>query len=166
MGGWALVQVDGHAEAGAALLDRALTLNPNMTGAWNVGGWTKIYLGEPNQAIEYFARAIRLNPLDPLLPRMQTGVAAAQFLAGRYKEAALSAENALRQHPNDMHLLRVAAASHAMAEQIIDAKKFIARITQLDPALRLSGVAKLAPCRRPEDVSRYVDGMRRAGLPE
>ena len=30
-GGWALVQVPGYVEEGAALIDRALTLNPNMT---------------------------------------------------------------------------------------------------------------------------------------
>src|SRR5262245_9385250 len=87
--GWALVQTSGYAEAGGAMIDRALTLNPNMTAAWLVGGWTKIYLGEPDKAIDYFARAIRLNPLDPLIPRMHTGTAAAQFLSGRYKEAAL-----------------------------------------------------------------------------
>ena len=69
------------------MIDRALALNPNMTGAWNVGGWAKIYLGAPDKAIDYFRRAIRLNPLDPLIPRMHTGVAAAQFLAGQYKEA-------------------------------------------------------------------------------
>jgi TolB-like protein/class 3 adenylate cyclase/Tfp pilus assembly protein PilF len=164
--GWALVQVEGQAEAGAAMLDRALMLNPNITAAWTVGGWTKIYLGESGKAAEYFAHAIRLNPLDPLVARMHTGIAAAQFLAGHYKEAALSAESSLRQHPNDQPLLRVAAASHALAGQITDAKRNIARICHLDPALRLSRVAALAPCRRPEDVAKYVEGMRKAGLPE
>jgi TolB-like protein len=164
--GWALVQTSSYAEAGAAMIDRALTLNPNIPAAWLLGGWTKIYLGAPETAIGFFARAIRLNPLDPLIARMHTGIAAAQFLAGHYKEAALSAETALRQHPNDLPLLRVAAASHALAEQMPDAKRNIARICHLNPALRLSGIAELAPCRRPEDVSRYVEGMRRAGLPE
>jgi tetratricopeptide (TPR) repeat protein len=165
-GGWALVQISSDAEAGGAMIDRALALNPNMTGAWNVGGWAKIYLGAPDKAIDYFRRAIRLNPLDPLIPRMHTGVAAAQFLAGQYKEAAASAENALRQHPNDQILLRMAAASHALAGQTADAQKALARVQHLNPALRLSKIAELAPCRRPEDVAKYVEGMRKAGLPE
>jgi TolB-like protein/class 3 adenylate cyclase len=164
--GWALVQTNSDAEAGAAMIDRALTLNPNITAAWLVGGWTKIYLGESNKAIGYFERAIRLNPLDPLIARMQTGIAAAQFLAGQYQEAAVSAENGLRQHPNDLPLLRVAAASHALAGQMMDAEKHMGRIRHLDPTLRLSRAAALAPCRRADDVSRYVEGMRRAGLPE
>jgi adenylate cyclase len=164
--GWALVQTNSDAEAGAAMIDRALTLNPNITAAWLVGGWTKIYLGESNKAIGYFERAIRLNPLDPLIARMQTGIAAAQFLAGQYQEAAVSAENGLRQHPNDLPLLRVAAASRALAGQMMDAEKHMGRIRHLDPTLRLSRVAALAPCRRADDISRYVEGMRRAGLPE
>jgi len=165
--GWALVhQTNSDAETGAAMIDRALTLNPNITAAWLVGGWTKILLGESNKAIGYFERAIRLNPLDPLIARMQTGIAAAQFLAGQYQEAAVSAENGLRQHPNDLPLLRVAAASHALAGQMMDAEKHIGRIRHLDPTLRLSRVAALAPCRRADDVSRYIEGMRRAGLPE
>jgi len=148
------------------MLDRALTLNPNMTAAWHVGGWTKIYLGQSNKAIEYFVRAIRLNPLDPVMPRTHTGIAAAQFIAGRYQEAAVSAENGLLQHPNNLALLRVAAASHALSGQMTDAEKYMGRIRQLDPTLRLSRVAALAPCRRADDVARYVEGMRKAGLPE
>jgi adenylate cyclase len=76
-GGWALVQVAGSVEEGAAALNRALTLNPNMTSAWLLSGWTKIYIGEPDEAIEHFGPAMRLNPLDPIFERMQTGIMAA-----------------------------------------------------------------------------------------
>ena len=41
-----------------------------------------------------------------------------------------------------------------------------ARVRHLNPALRLSNIAELAPCRRPEDVAKYVEGMQKAGLPE
>ena len=164
VGHWFKSTVD--AEAGAAMIDRALTLNPNITAAWMVGGWTKIYLGESDKAIEYFAHAIRLNPLDPLIARMQTGIAAAQFLAGQYQEAALSAENGLRQHPNDLPLLRVAAASHALAGQMMDAEK--EHWANLSSRSYTASVQSSSACALPpaEDVSRYVEGMRKAGLPE
>ena len=165
-GGWALVQVPGYVEEGAAMIDRALTLNPNMTSAWMLKGWARLYLGEPDNAIDSFDRAIRLNPLDPLVARMQTGTAAAHFLAGRYEQALVRAERALRQHPNDQPLLRVAAASHALTGKIAEAQKIVTRIRQLDPESRLSRIAGQAPFRRPEDISRYVDGLRKAGLPE
>jgi TolB-like protein len=165
-GGWALVQTIGQAQRGAAMIDRALKLNSNAPDAWLLGGWTKIYLGAPDNAIDYFRRAIRLNPLDPLIARMHTGVAAAQFLAGQYKDAAFTSESALQQHPDDQPLLRMAAASYALAGRMIDAQRALTRVCHLDPGLRLSKVAELAPCRRPDHVSRYVDAMRQAGLPE
>jgi hypothetical protein len=35
--------------------------------ASNFAGWIKVFWDEPEQAIEPFARTIRLNPLDPLV---------------------------------------------------------------------------------------------------
>ena len=165
-GGWALVQVEGSVEEGVAALNRALTLNPNMTSAWLLSGWTKIYIGEPDEAIEHLVHAMRLNPLDPLFQRMQTGVAAAHFLAGRYEQSSSYAHTALQQHPNYLPLLRVAAASHALAGKMIEAEKAVAQICRQDPTSRLSSVTQFAPFRRPEDISRYLDGLHKAGLPE
>ena len=165
-GGWALVQVEGSVEEGVAALNRALTLNPNMTSAWLLSGWTKIYIGEPDEAIEHLVHAMRLNPLDPLFQRMQTGVAAAHFLAGRYEQSSSYAHTALQQYPNYLPLLRVAAASHALAGKMIEAEKAVAQICRQDPTSRLSSVTQFAPFRRPEDISRYLDGLHKAGLPE
>ena len=165
-GGWALVHVAGVVEEGAAAIDRALMLNPNMTSAWHVSGWTNIYIGEPDKAIEHFGRAMRLNPLDPIFERMQTGTVAAHFLTGRYEQASLFAQAALQQHPNNLPILRVAAASYALAGNVTEAKKVVTRICQLDPTSPLSRAVDFAPLRRPEDISRYRDALQKAGLPD
>jgi tetratricopeptide (TPR) repeat protein len=165
-GGWALVHVAGSVEEGAAAINRALTLNPNMTNAWHVSGWTNIYIGDPDKAIEHFAHAMRLNPLDPIFQRMQIGTVAAHLLAGRYEQSSLFAQAALQQHPNYLPLLRVAAASYALAGKMTEAKKTVARICQLDPTSTLSRAVDFAPFRRPEDISRYRDALQKAGLPE
>jgi adenylate cyclase len=165
-GGWALVHVAGSIEEGAAAINRALTLNPNMTNAWHVSGWTNIYIGDPDKAIEHFARAMRLNPLDPIFERMQIGTIAAHLVAGRYEQSSLFAEAALQQHPNYLPLLRVAAASYALAGKTTVAKKAVARICQLDPTSPLSRAVDFAPFRRPEDISMYRGALQKAGLPE
>jgi TolB-like protein len=165
-GGFALAHVAGHLEAGAASIDRALALDPNLAAAWHHGGWVRIYLGEPETAIEHMARAMRLNPLDPLLFGMQNGTAAAHFLAGRYDEASSWAEKALREHPKHSPAMRMAAASHALAGRLAQAREAMARMRHIDPALRASDVAAFVPFRRPDDFDRYVQGLRKAGLPE
>ena len=42
----------------------------------------------------------------------------------------------------------------------------MARLRQLDPDLRMSNVKDLFPIRRVEDLARWEEGMRKAGLPE
>jgi TolB-like protein/class 3 adenylate cyclase len=165
-GGFALAHVAGQLEAGAALIDRALALDPNLAAAWHLGGWVRIYLGEAETAIEHMARAMRLNPLDPHLFGMQNGTAAAHFLAGRYDEASAWAEKALREHPTHAPAMRIAAASHALAGRFAQAREAMARMRQIDPALRVSNIGAFVPFPRSEDFDRYVQGLREAGLPE
>jgi hypothetical protein len=69
--GWAFAFVVLDLGGGAALIDRALGLNSNLAEARFCGGWVKNYLGEPKLAIERFARAMRLSPLDPWVTRMR-----------------------------------------------------------------------------------------------
>jgi tetratricopeptide (TPR) repeat protein len=163
---FALARVVGYLEDGAALIERALILDPNLAAAWHLSGWVHIYLGEPGMAIEHMARAIRLNPLDPLIFGIQNGTAAAQFLAGRYDEASSWAEKALRQHTNYSPALRMAAASHALAGRPREARKSMARMRQIDPELRVCDLADITPFRGRDDVARYAEGLRIAGLPE
>src|SRR6185369_7082402 len=127
-------------ELGAALIDRALVLNSNLAEAWSFGGWVKNWLGEPEAGIERFARAMRLSPLDPSLLRMRTGTAHAHFLLGRYDEAASWAAMALQDSPDFQPALRINAASNAMAGRPEQAHRAMARLRQLNPALRVSNL--------------------------
>jgi len=163
--GFALAYVVRDLEVGAGLIDRALVLNSNLAEAWSYGGWVKILLGEPETALERFARAMRLSPLDPRLSRMQSGTAHALFFLGRYEEAVSWAAMALQDNPDLQLGLRIQAASNAMAGRPEQAHKAMARLRQLNPALRVSNLKGRGPWRA-EDLSRYEEGLRRAGLPE
>ena len=163
--GFALAHV-GDLETGAALIDRALMLDPNLAAGWHLSGWVNIYLGKPEIAIEHMTRAMRLNPLDPLMFGMQNGTAAAHFLAGRYDEASTWSEKALREHGDFLPALRMVSASHASAGRMAEAQRAMARIRELDPEFRVSKLMDVVPFREPKDINRYVDGLRKAGLPE
>jgi adenylate cyclase len=164
--GHALAFVVRDLEVAAALIDRALVLNCNMAEALFFGGWAKIWLGEPEAAIERFARALRLSPLDPRVPRMRSGTAHALFFLGRYSEAASWAAMALRDNPDFPPGLRIAAASNAMADRLKQAHKAVARLRQLNPTLRVSILKDMVGPYRPEDLSRFEEGLGKAGLPE
>ena len=105
--GSALAYIVGDAEGGAALLDRALALNPNDALAWLFRGWTFVWLGDPEKAIDRFMQAMRLSPLDPSLIQSLSGMAHAHFHAERYDEAIAWAEKALREHPGSAAAARI-----------------------------------------------------------
>ena len=61
----------------------------------------------------------------------------------------------------------MSAPSAAPRPELGIAEGAVARLRKLDPALRRSNLRDLnAPYRRAEDIVRYEEGLRNAGLPE
>jgi len=164
--GHALAHLAGDLDAGIALLDRAVMLNPNLAAAWFLGGYLRIWLGESDSAIAHFDRAMRFSPLDPESYRMQAGMAAAHLFAGRFDDASAWAEKAYRDLPSFLMAAAVVAASHALAGRIDEGRRAMDDLRRLDPMLRISGLKYWLSIRRPEDLAVFADGLRRAGLPE
>ncbi len=164
--GQALAYVAGELDEGRIMVERAIALNPNLALAWNYGGWIDIFRGEPEQAIERFARALRLNPLDPYVFLPQLGTACGHLFSGRAEEAAAWAEKALLERPNVIVGLRLAAACFALGGRLDQARRAVDQLRELAPAFRISQVPRLFPLRRPEDLAKYTEGLRLAGLPE
>jgi len=164
--GLSLALVVHDLEDGAALIERALVLNPNLATAWHFGGIVTGWLGRPEEAIEYFARAMRLSPLDPLIGHMQTGMAFAQFFTGRHDEAGAEAAKAVREAPNWAPAYLMAAASAAFVGRTDEARSAVMKLLQLAPGYRVSNLREVYPLRRPQDLAKFEEGLRKAGLPE
>ena len=164
--GHALAHLAGEFGSGIALLDRALFLNPNLAPAWFLGGFLRVWHGEPEGAIEYFEHAMRLSPVDPELYRMQAGIAMAHLFAGRFETAALWADQAQRNLPSFLMAVATGAASQALSDRTEDARRTMDRLRELSPALRLSSLKDWLPIRRQEDIALFTDGLRKAGLPD
>lgn len=165
-GGHALAHLAGDVDGGIALLDRARLLNPNLAPAWFLGGILRALRGEADAAIKDLTHAVRLSPLDPEMFRMQVGMALAHFFAGRFDPAADWAEKALRNLPCLLASVALIAASHALSGRMDKAKQAMQRLHELDPSLRVSNLKDWLPIQRSEDLARFAEGLRLAGLPE
>jgi adenylate cyclase len=157
----------GEVEEGAALLSRAISLDPNLALAriWN--GLVQLGLGNQTAAIEQFQIGLRLSPLDPRIFVAQTGMAGAHFLAGRYEDGCAWAKIAVQQNPNFVGAHRNLMACHAMAGRIEEARQAWAVARQIDPTQRIStGIINRWLLRRPQDIQRYIEAFRMVGMPE
>jgi TolB-like protein len=164
--GHALAHLAGDLDGGIALLDRAAMLNPSHAAAWFLGGFLRVWNGEPGSAIEHFTRAMRLSPLDPESYRMQAGMAMAHMFEGRLDAAASWADKAFRDLPSFLLVAAIVAASHALTGRMEEGRRAMDHLGALDPALRISNLTDWLPIQRAEDLAIFADGLRKAGLPE
>jgi adenylate cyclase len=63
-------------------------------------------------------------------------------------------------------VLRIKAASNALAGRTEEAQEAVALLRQVNPTLRISNLKEVLGPYRQEDLSRYQEAMRLAGLPE
>jgi TolB-like protein len=162
----ALLHLVRDVDSAVASADRALALDPNLATGWFVGGFARIYRGQPEDAIERLARAMRLNPLSSDMHRMEVGTAIAHLLAGRTEDALSWGQKASSDKAGRAFPIGILAAIYAHAGRGDEAGMAMQQLRQLDPDLRLSNLGEWLPFRRPQDLAVFADGFRKAGLPE
>jgi TolB-like protein len=152
--------------SGRAFVDQALALNPNLAAAWSTSGWIKVWECDPEGALEHLARSMRLSPVGHDATRSATASAHACFYLDRYDEALAWANRALNGDPTMHAALRIATASAAFLGQDELATQTRMRLMAIDPSFNMSRLESLmATYSRPEFPAKYVEGLRRAGLP-
>jgi TolB-like protein/class 3 adenylate cyclase len=163
--GQTLAFVPEELEEGAAILARAVSLDPNLAAARFWHGWSQLYLGHVDAAIEQFQIGLRLSPLDPRICLAQTGMAMAHFLAGRYEDGSYWAKMAMQQQPNFLVAHRALMACLAMAGRVEEARQVCAVALQMDPTQRISDIKSTSPFRGPI-IEKFTEAYRIAGMPE
>jgi adenylate cyclase len=152
----------GDSESEIEMADRAVALNPNSWRTWNNRGWVYIMAGLPEEAIRSFERAIRMSPVDPLLHMTFLGIGHALMGLRRFDEAIVVLKKALRQNPSFMPACRGLASAFAHLGRDAEAHAAAARVLEIDPAFTIS--AHIA--RVPKYSKLFIEGLRKAGLPE
>ncbi len=140
---------------------RAVALNPNDTHAVLVQAARLRDGGRAEEAVEWVRKAMRLNPLHPNWYWNTVG----RMLhdAGRYAEA-LDAYARIDNRPSFYHAY--VAAAHAELGQMEEARAHAARALEERPDFSIAAHAQRLTYRREADRRRFLDSMRKAGLPE
>jgi adenylate cyclase len=119
--------------------------------------------GEPEEAIRSFERAIRLSPFNPMRFVTFTGRGIAFLSLGRFDEAVVAAKKALSENQAFSTAYRCLASALAHLGREAEAREAAAGLLELEPDFRISewvargGVSPL---------QLYIDGLRKAGVPE
>jgi len=148
-----------HAQSRAAF-DRALRINPNDGNLLAISAEHLVYSGEAGEALERCQRAVRLNPNCPDWIWWQLGFC--YFHLGLYDDA-LKALGRMNRLDESRRLL---AATYAHLGQLEKAQDEAKGFMKVFPDFSTTEWARTEPYTDPDELQRFVDGMRIAGLPE
>jgi adenylate cyclase len=157
------LHLDRHEDSIAAAR-RAIELDPNYADGYVQMSLSLIFAGRPEEALDQMANAMRLNPWYPFLYTWILGHA--RFFMAQYDEAIPLFENVTESNPQfqDGHL--ALAAAYGLAGRIDDAEWEAEEVLTLQPGFTLAENLRRTPYRNPADLARWIEGLRKAGLPE
>jgi adenylate cyclase len=153
----------GQLDHAGALIARVLALDPTFVWGWERSGWVNAYLGKPDAAIQHFNEAARLDPRPPNASRL-IGIGCAHFDAGRYEQAALWKQKALREHPSTAWINRTLSVSYARLGERLAALDAIEALRHYSPDLTIDRVVASIPFTR-DFLDRVAEGLNDLGVP-
>jgi adenylate cyclase len=146
-------------------LKRAIEINPNCYLAYGTLGDFLGEYGDSEESIKNNEIAIRLNPRDPAIFFRYTGIALAHFIAGRYSEAVRWARKSVHRKPSWHGGHAVLVSSLVQLNLIEEAKDAVDNYLENFPEGTISELREAFAIKRPMDLHRFEDGLRKAGLP-
>jgi adenylate cyclase len=162
-------QVRGEILLAISSLEKAMDLNPNSYNIHHGLCMALVLAGRHKESLSIGRKGERLSPRDPILWATLVVRSLAYILLGDYT-AALSCANEVSQTGVSggggywPHALR--AASLAQLGQTPDAEIAIQQAISCKPDLSVSNIVKVLPTLEPDGLDLYVDGLRKAGLPD
>ncbi len=153
-------------DAAIAHYRKAIELNPNFALAHGYLSCQLSYAGEAEAAIEAGHNAIRLSSRDPELFHFHVGIGTGHFIAERYEEAVAWANKVIAERPETPAGHRLLAASLAQAGQIAEARRALEDVLRITPGLTATLLRNITHFKKPADFDRYIDALRKAGLPD
>ena len=144
--------------------EHAIELNPNGADDYASLSFIHSFADHTGLAIELAKRALRLNPIPPHFYYTVLGIA--YRIEGRYAEAIELIDKCLIENPDNLQALLLLAACYSYLNQIEEANKASKEILRINPKFSAVSYVTTLPYKNQDVANRYLDALRKAGLPE
>lgn len=155
-----------HPEEATALHERAIALNPNSALAWCFSGLAHSYMGRHEEALRRINVALRLSPSDPHGFFFDMALIMPHLMRGDYPAAIEAGRRAIEINPYFSSAYKGYLAALGLMDRRKEAHEVLLRLLALEPRFSVMEAMSCSPLSRPEDIARYAEGLRRAGLRE
>src|SRR5262245_38927429 len=150
-------------DASIVALERAVALNPNFVD-WRFG-YPLMLAGQPRRAIHVLETYMRLDPV--YAPYVSGFLGLAHYMLKQYPQALALLRECVSSSPRTRWGHVWLAATYAQLGRLEEARGAAAEVLRLQPGYTISGIASgITVFKNPEDGQHFLDGLRKAGLPE
>src|SRR5262249_27521017 len=142
---------------------RAVSLNPNDPFALYVQACAQSYTGEPEEALEWFAKSERLEPYAPDDQRLDTLCDCYYML--RHYEKVIEIHGVYQNVPAFLYVILAAAyAQTGLTDKARAAVEEYERLRPPEHDLKTMIKYQMQMCSRQEDRDHWLEGYRKAGI--
>jgi adenylate cyclase len=142
---------------------RMIALDPNSAQGHSATGLALMYAGRAAEALESFARAMRLDPHYPGI--VLHFMAQTNFSLGNYEAAAKQLLERIGRTPGTDSSRMLLAACYGHLGRMDEARAVWAELMKINTDFSLAQRARVLPYKDAGDFQRIVDGLAKAGLP-
>jgi adenylate cyclase len=153
----------GQHDAAIAEAEKAVALEPSSADLHHILAMTNGYAGRFDEAIRYEEQALRLSPLAP--ENSFTELARSYCHLGRADEAIQVLKRGLISRPRWITFRTLLVFAYVEAGKSDEAEKQAAKILSMNPKFSIRNWAKVHRYKDLAELERYMDALRRAGLP-
>jgi len=163
---FAMAALAGRNEAGLAMMDRALALNPSCALAHGFAATVNSRISRHDRAKLHSREALRLSPFDPLRYVFETAAACAKIVEGDIEDALAGLQRSLVVNPSFSPGRVLEAACLSLLGRMDDAEDSLRRVLDVAPDTRISVIRERTLSVDDIIFDAIADPLRRIGLPE
>jgi predicted ATPase/TolB-like protein/tetratricopeptide (TPR) repeat protein len=169
-----LLRARGRFSEALVAAETLIAGSPAEPTAYKEIGLNKLYLGETQEAAEWFRRADAIAPRDPDRWTWLQGLGRALMQLGHDREAVAALSQAMDSNPGYVRGRAWLAAAEALAGDVQRAGVHLAEYAAMEPGMTVRRFTEERSSVPPEATSavyrreseRIREGLRRAGMPE
>jgi len=151
-------------EKAEQVLQDAIRIAPSYADGYGLLALIKNNQGEPEKAIEYIRKGMRLNPFFTWDYYFNLG--RAYYTMGRYEEAIEYLLKAKERNENVIQIRLILAASYVNVNRMDEAEWEVEEVQFLNPTETLTHTRQTMPMTNIAYLDKFISDLRKAGLPE
>ena len=159
-----LYTMTGQYEKGIVEAEKAVALEPNSDLAHHYLGLTLRFAGRPNDAIPAIKKAIRFNPFAPGTYMYSLGLA--YLFSGQYDQALEECKKATTREPDNLGAQLSLTVVYGLSGRDEEARATAQEVLRINPTFSLEQFSRSLVYKSHADKDRFIDALRKAGLPE